>query len=213
MKPTSQAADQAPSSGGQPHGAAPPSHLREIFEKMEGMISFEEGCLLYQLARAVRGRCIVEVGSYRGRSTAMLAHGSMDGQSVPVYAIEPHEVFTGVLGGKFGPEDRGAFFRAMVETASYPVVRLVNLSSEQVAPAWDKLIGLLWLDGDHAYAGVKRDFECWLPHLAPDAIVAFHDSTDPKLGPRQVINEAVASGRFQELYQVNAATILGQKPL
>jgi predicted O-methyltransferase YrrM len=190
-----------------------PANLQEYFALAEGMISFEEASLLYNFAKQISDGCIVEVGSYRGRSAVALGRGSLDGNRVPVYAIEPHEEFTGVLGGRFGPADRGAFYKAMIDTSCYQVVRLVNLSSEIVAPNWNKKIGLLWIDGDHTYSGVKRDFECWLPHLTPEAIIAFDDSTDPDLGPRQLINELLNTNKFQELQQVGKVTVIRSKKI
>lgn len=170
------------------------ANIVESFEKTEGMISLEEALLLYDLAKNTREGCIVEVGSYRGRSTVALGLGSLNGHQVPVYAIEPHEEFIGILGGVFGPQDRGAFFQAMLDTMCYLIVRLINLSSERVAPLWNRKIGLLWIDGDHSYEGVKRDFDCWSPHLAAGAVVAFDDATDPRLGPYRLIHELLRDG-------------------
>jgi hypothetical protein len=181
------------------------------FDKTQGMITLEEAALLYTLAKELSAGCIVEVGSYRGRSTVALGRGSIDGNRVPVYAIEPHEEFTGALGGKFGPEDRGAFYQAMLETGCYAIVRLVNLSSEIVAPNWTKEIGLLWIDGDHTYEGVKRDFECWLPHLISDAIIAFDDSLHPELGPKRLIHELTAGKQFKKTELVGKITVLRRR--
>jgi len=36
-------------------------------------------------------------------------------------------------------------------------------------------IDLLFIDGDHRYDGVKADFLSYLPFLAPNGKVAFHD--------------------------------------
>lgn len=172
----------------------PSAKLREYFDQTEGMISYDEASLLYSLAKGVKDNCIVEIGSYRGRSTVALGRGSLDGNKVSVYAIEPHEEFIGILGGKFGPLDRGAFYKAMLDTSCYHVVRFINLSSEFVCPNWEKKVSLLWIDGDHTYRGVKRDFECWLPHLAANATIAFDDSTNPGLGPRQLIDDLLKKG-------------------
>lgn len=174
------------------------------------MISFREATLLYGLAQGVREGCIVEVGSYRGRSTVALGRGSIDGGGAPVYAIEPHEPFTGVLGGRFGPEDRGAFYEAMLRTGCCRAVRLVNLSTERVVGAWEKPVALLWIDGDHTYEGVRRDFDCWAPHLTATAQVAFDDATNPKLGPHRLIRELIEGGSFRQTAAVGKVVVLSR---
>src|ERR1700722_20931863 len=108
-----------------------PRHLRPV-HLTPGMVSLDVAELLYSLARDVDAGVIVEVGSYRGRSTVALALGSRAGHGAPVFAIEPHESFHGPLGGDFGPEDRGFFYRAMLRSEGYREVRLINLSSEEV---------------------------------------------------------------------------------
>lgn len=159
------------------------------------MTSATELRCLSQLAASVRKGCIVEVGSYRGASTAALAAGAKD--DVAVYAVEPHEEFVGLLGGQFGPADRAAFFRRMLRTGHYQSVRLVNLPSHVAAAGWEHPVGLLWIDGDHTYDGVRRDFEAWRVHLTDTTIIAFHDSTDQSLGPYQLIGELTENGEYQ----------------
>jgi hypothetical protein len=156
--------------------------------KPEGMIGDLEAVLLSRLASEVEEGCIVEIGSWRGMSTIALARGAR----VPVYAIEPHEHFVGVLGGVFGPDDRRAFFENLLEAGVVEQVRLVNLSSEVVTPGWQLPVGLLWIDGDHRYEAVKRDFTCWEPHLRGK--VAFHDAIQETLGPFQLIEELLSDG-------------------
>ncbi|HXN36479.1 MAG TPA: class I SAM-dependent methyltransferase [Solirubrobacteraceae bacterium] len=173
------------------------------------MISLAEADLLFRLATQADGSgCIVEVGSFRGRSTTALAQGA---RSSPVYAIDPHEPFTGELGGKFGPQDRAAFFRAMLKSRGYERVRLVNLASTVITPGWCQPVGLLWIDGDHTYEGVRSDWEAWRPHLVPRAVVAFDDSTDDTLGPHSLIHELVAAGELTPIEQVGKVTAL-QRP-
>jgi hypothetical protein len=175
---------------------------------VEGFLTEEECVLLFHLARAVPRGCVVEIGSYRGRSTVALALGARAGAGAPVYAIEPHEHFEGPLGGTFGPADRRAFFENVLRTGVAEDVRLVNLPSETAAAGWTNEIGLLWIDGDHDVQAVRRDLASWQPHLAPTALVAFHDSTRPGDGPTVVVEEALAAGGFRPLGCCGRTTVL-----
>jgi predicted O-methyltransferase YrrM len=168
--------------------------FERYISRIDGWLSRDEAAFLFHSAKAVREGCIVEVGSYRGRSTTALGFGVNAGAQRPVYAFEPHEPFKGVLGGEFGPEDRGWFMRAMIGTGLYRHVRLVNLSSQFVAASWPMPVELLFIDADHRYAGVKRDFECWRGRLAGGALVVFDDAADPAGGPGQLTRELVAEG-------------------
>ena len=172
------------------------------------MISFDEAILLYRLANEVSDGCIVEVGSYRGRSTVALGRGSLDGSKAPVYAFDPHEEFTGIGGRRFGPHDRASFYRAMLETACYKAVRLIGLSSELVAPSWSRQIGMLFIDGDRSYGAVKRDFECWAPFLLPNAKAAFAGSSDPNEGPARLIVELQQTTQFSQWQRIGDLTVL-----
>jgi hypothetical protein len=180
----------------------------DCIKKTEGMITFEEAKLLYDLATDITENCIVEIGSYRGRSTTALACGSLNGMSVPVFAIEPHEDFTGILKAEFGPQDRAAFFKTMLDTGCYKIVRLVNLSSEIIASNWNLKIALLFIDGDHTFEAVKKDFDCWYPHLAKGALIAFHDSKNTQIGPFRLIRNLLATGKFKKRCEAGQITVL-----
>ena len=38
-----------------------------------------------------------------------------------------------------------------------------------------KKVDLLFIDGDHSYEGVKKDFEMYSPLVADGGVIAFHD--------------------------------------
>jgi predicted O-methyltransferase YrrM len=169
--------------------------LASVLE-IEGANPPEVISYLFELAQGVRDGCIVEIGSWRGRSTAALGLGSQKAHKVPVYAIEPHEKFEGIGGGKFGSADRVKFFENMLRIGVLDVVRLVNLSSEYVTHTWPSPVGLLWIDGDHRYRSVRADVLSWLPHLRPDATVVFDDATNSRIGPFHVVEELVRGGNW-----------------
>ena len=116
---------------------------------------------------------------------------------MPVFAVDPHEAFDGVRGGRFGPNTRRQFYRTMLRHGGWRNVRLLNVSSEVVAPSFPHRVGLLWIDGDHTYDAVRRDIDAWTPHLLPGAGVVFDDVAGRKDdGPTRVHLEMIESGRF-----------------
>lgn len=181
-----------------------PRELRPV-GSTKGQLPYSVARLLHELAGQTSEGVIVEIGSFRGRSAVALATGA----KVPVYAVDPHETFEGVLGGRYGAEDRGAFYRAMLRTGMYQRVRLINLPSAVVARAWEHPVGLLWIDGDHTYEGVRRDVDAWQRHLTKNAIIAFDDATDPEIGPYHVIEELLRDG-WTEVASVDRARALGR---
>jgi len=174
----------------------------------EGMIQPDECLLLMQLASQVREGVIVEIGSYRGRSAIALAMGAARGSTAPVYAIEPHENFTGVLGARFGPDDKKAFRRNIERAGLSRAIHLTSATSEAAAKSWNLEIGLLWIDGDHRYEAVKKDFDLWSPFLSSDGRIAFDDSTVEGLGPHTLIDEILSTGNFSCLRTVGKVTVL-----
>jgi len=156
----------------------------------------KEGICLYNLARQVLGGyCIVEIGSWKGRSTTWLARGSQDGDRVPVFAIDPHENTT--THAQYDSKGTYEEFIANIKRAGVEnIVHPIRDRAETVLPSWDKRIGLLFIDGSHDYNSVKQDF-LWTRHLAPGGIVALHDTTGYD-GPRRVtVEEIFKSGWFK----------------
>jgi hypothetical protein len=183
------------------------------FDSVAGWLSLADTEELFRAAAAAETGCIVEVGSYRGRSTLALCAGSSVGAKLPVYAIEPHEEAVGVFGAKFGPKDRAAFFGNFYKTDLVRYVRLVNTTSTIATGGWKERISLLFIDGDRRYKSVRADFAAWQPHLAPGATVAFADPGTA--GPRKVIEWLVASNTLEFLRRVNKVAFyrfLGHQP-
>ncbi len=171
--------------------AAPTPGLLDViadFDKGEGWPKLSEAEALFKFAAAVKAGCIVEVGSLRGRSTVALCAGASVGGNVPVYAIDPHEKFTGTKGATAASSsNRRAFFRNMLNTRMDGQVRLLNIRSEMVADQWKKPVELLVMNGDRRHEAARREFAAWVPHLRNGAAVIFKDGHDG--GPAAVIAE------------------------
>lgn len=169
----------------------------EELQSLPGMLTPGEVEYLYRLGQETPARgAIVEIGSWKGKSTICLALGSMAGAGAKVYAIDPHKP----LAEEGYTEDTEAEFLKNIKEAGVEshVVSLV-MTSEEAARQWDKPVALLWIDGDHRYKQVKRDFALWEPHVMEGGVIAMHD-TIRKKGPKRVLWENIfRSERFQEI--------------
>ncbi len=141
---------------------------------------------------------IVEIGSFKGKSTVMLATMARKYGLDPVVAIDPHQGLSYL--GPDVPHQSPTFdeFLSSVKSAGLEShVEVQRAYSRDVAKNWARPIRLLWIDGDHSYKGCKEDFDLFSPHLAEGAVVAFHDTLNAFEGPIRVfVEEVLRSDRF-----------------
>jgi predicted O-methyltransferase YrrM len=155
-----------------------------------------EGPLLYNLAKKCTGKgVIVEIGSWKGRSTIWLAKGSKSGKRVRIFAIDPH---TG------SPEHKKQFgkvwtfdeFRKNIKFAKVSdIITPIVKTSQDAAKRFDKPVELIFIDGAHDYLSVKQDFDLWFPKVMVGGVMAFHDTTDIP-GPRKFVKKFVFKSRY-----------------
>lgn len=162
---------------------------RDLAANVDGWLEESEGELLFDLARNCEGRgVIVEIGSWKGKSTLWLGKGSMAGKKVKVWAIDPHtgseehhKVF-----GKVWTFD--AFNKTIANAGLQPIVFPLLKTSSDAAVNFENPVELIFIDGAHDYESVKSDFELWFPKVIEGGIMAFHDTTYGE-GPLKVVEE------------------------
>jgi predicted O-methyltransferase YrrM len=177
------------------------TRVKPLIADIPGWLTDEEGEALYELARSCRGDgVIVEIGSWKGKSTVCLGLGSLAGRSVPIYAVDPHADY------RFGD------FKTNVERAGIAeLVRPIQSLSQAAADSFDEPVELLFVDGSHEYDLVLEDFEKWIPKVVDGGWVAFHDTTWTA-GPRKVVGEGIyRSRRFKDARFVVGSTTVARK--
>lgn len=182
---------------------------RAVVCGVDGWLTDREGELLYHLARKCTGRgTIVEIGSWKGRSTIWLAAGSKAGSHAKVYAVDPHTGSSELI-SRYGPiwtfeEFKSNIRRAKVDDVVVPLVT----TSAQAARDFRGPVELIFVDGAHEYELVRLDFELWFPQVIDGGIMAFHDSTGRWLGPTRVVEERVYKSRaFRNVRVVDRITV------
>lgn len=158
---------------------------------IEGRLASREEFLLYMLARrAAALGDTVEIGSFKGRSTWHLARGLADaGSAFRVVAIDPHLE---------GTEEQFEANIASPEIRDRIEVR--KSFSYDEAPDFGRPVGLLWIDGEHSYSAVRRDFDDWFPWVAEGGWIAVHDTVNLWYGPTRLMRELL--GRRNDLARV-----------
>lgn len=167
----------------------------EAVREIPGFLLEHEARFLGMAAAcAPRGGSIVEIGSFKGKSTVMLAKVAAHYGLGPIVAIDPHNFNSSELKAhrtapnassyeEFLNNLRGAGVSAMVEVH--------RAYSSDIASSWSRPIRFLWIDGDHSYQGAKSDFDGFSRHIVPEGIVAFHDALHEFSGPIRVFVEDV----------------------
>ena len=168
----------------------------EGWRRVDGTPGFlserEARFLMLAAAAAPVDGAIVEIGSFKGRSTVGLAYVAQRYGLGSVVAIDPH-TSPSTTDPDFGSrtssydEFQENLRRARVADA----VEIRRAFSQEVARNWSRPIRLLWIDGDHVYEAVKQDLALFRPYLAPGAIVAMHDVLGTWPGPLRVFVEDV----------------------
>jgi len=177
------------------------SDVKPLIADIPGWLTDEEGEALFELARQCHGDgVIVEIGSWKGKSTVCLGLGSQAGSATPIYAIDPHADY------RFGD------FKTNMEQAGIAeLVRPIASLSQPAADTFDEPIELLFVDGSHEYDLVLEDFEKWVPKVIDGGWVAFHDTTWTA-GPRKVVGHAIyRSRRFKDARFVVGSTTVARK--
>ena len=177
------------------------ARLRALTADIPGWLTDEEGEALYELAKQCTGRgVIVEIGSWKGKSTTCLGLGSKAGRNVPVFAIDPHADY------RFGE------FKANMDRAGIAdLVTPIASRSQDAAEGFDRPIELLFVDGSHDYEDVKADFDQWMPKLVEGGTVAVHDTTLWE-GPKRVVEDNIyRSTTFKNVRFVFGSTTVATK--
>lgn len=131
----------------------------------------------------------VEIGCLDGYSSSVILGASR----LHLVSIDP-----------FVPDSMEASLRGLPERYDANVAEfagratLIKDYSWNAVRIWDKPLDFLFIDGDHRYAAVMKDFEDWTPKLKVGGLLAIHDSRMGRPdganfhpGPSQVAREMI----------------------
>jgi hypothetical protein len=155
--------------------------LVEVIDRamaIEGLMARSEVELLYEFAQKMDD--IVEIGSFKGRSTYALCSGCKG----TVYSVDHFQMD--------GVDTYDEFMENTKEFSNLVVVRMASVeaaASTLIPP----LVDMVFLDADHEYDGFKLDLDVWA-HRARK-LVCGHDFGHGFPGIERALTEFYGVGR------------------
>jgi predicted O-methyltransferase YrrM len=115
--------------------------------------------LIYTIVKNMSPDVTLEIGVRSGVSTKALMRGISDA------------------------EKKGCYHGCDINKVQLPSICkdsfLHIMLSDELAKTWTKPIDILFIDGDHNYDQVKRDFVNFSKFVVPNGIIFFHDTYPP----------------------------------
>jgi predicted O-methyltransferase YrrM len=129
----------------------------------------ERACLA---RHAANRRRLVEVGVWHGVTTCRLRR-VMAADGV-LFGVDPYPP------GRLGFSAQRVIARREVSGSPRGEVRWLRLTGEEaarrLAEAGEPPVDFVFIDGEHSYDGLRRDWEAWSGLVAPGGVAALHDS-------------------------------------
>jgi len=148
---------------------------------------------LFELGKAARDGCIVELGTYHGAGATALGMGTQAGNACDVYTVDDYNSHrVGVKGDRYGAADYNVMVANIL--ASGASFHHVWESAQTAAGEWLTPVSLLYWDLPEQT--LVQDFMAWQKHLTPTATFAVHDH-DNTFGAQEFIKHLVGTGAWK----------------
>jgi hypothetical protein len=218
--------DGGPGSGvlqneGRPAGIESPEFFRPLrlineVRNIEGWLEDREADLLIaaavQACRSLPVRHMVEIGSYHGKSTVLLATVLKTfAPDARLHAIDPHD-------GMLGASDLGlikcapSFEKLKKNITQAGVASFVDVIRQRSSEVpWREPIAFLLIDGLHDYPNVARDFWHFADSLCVGGYAGFHDYADYYPAVKVFVDELISSCKYLRIAQEGSLVIIQKK--
>jgi predicted O-methyltransferase YrrM len=178
---------------------------------VDGWMSRDQAAALYAAAAACPpGGRIVEIGSFRGRSTIVLASAAPTGATV--IAIDPH------AGNDRGPQeidgyqeeaatDHDVFVANLARAGVTDRITHLRMFSDRALTEIPGSVDVLYVDGAHRYAPARADIRDWGARVSDGGTMLIHDSFSSLGVTLAIVRELFLGRRFRYIGRARSMTI------
>ena len=144
---------------------------------------------------------IVEIGSWKGRSSYALA-SNCEGK---VYCVDHYQGgYSDTYSVNGDEKAKKEFLKHMRPFLKSGKATLLEMTSEEAAAKCDGRVDMVFIDGAHDYASVKKDIMAWLPNTRLLMCGHDYDVEDVKKAVDEIFGKAVVKG-FGNIWCVETA--------
>jgi len=157
----------------------------------------EAACLWKWVGRIPPKTKIVEIGRAEGGSTVLIGSARKD-QGTKIVSIDLYPVDDEQL-------------TALLDELGLENIEVIVADSQSFDAMSVGDVGLVFIDADHTYKGVKQDFENWLPAVVSGGLVVFHDVREAGMqnyGPFELYGELISDYRVKEVAAVGSVRVM-----
>lgn len=193
-------------------------HLEDI----EGWLLLCEAVELFDIANRIDSvnPIICEIGSWKGKSAYVFASALKDKGGI-LFAIDPftgegdnasEETYKSDI-SKLDVSLKDNFIQTMDKYGLMKCIKILPFRSEEARRKfnYDK-IDLLFIDGNHEYEFVKKDYDLWSPLLVSGGSIILHDVKARHVtGPKRVFQEYIAEKSMWKNVRMVGEMVVAEK--
>ena len=163
---------------------------------------------------------IVEIGSFFGSGTILLAGPRQLRRSGMVHAVDPFDgsgdsfsipYYDEIIAAHQGRPLRELFDESLRLAELSDWVEVHQARAPEIGASWTTPIDLLFLDGDQSPIGARAAYEAFERWLKPGAVIALHNSNPREYHPeheghRRLVLEEILPPRYTDIKLITSTT-------
>lgn len=189
---------------------------------IDGWLSTREAIALYKLVRSIENGniTICEIGSWLGKSSYVLARALDGRREGKLICIDPFDAS--------GDESSEKIYKNIKNRLDVPLVteftenmrklgvvdriKIITGYSHEVVKKFNEPIDLLFIDGNHDYNSVLRDYQDWSKLIRKGGYIVFHDvGASHTTGPKEVVELEIVKNPVWGNHQLVDELFIAQK--
>lgn len=182
-------------------------------DSIDGWLYLVEATKLFELSNQIKNLrpIICEIGVWKGKSSYVLASGIKKNNGT-LYSIDPFNgegdkasivTYKNAI-KKLGTSLFDNFKNTMTKYGLLENIKIFPMQSKEARLIFpEQKIDLLFIDGNHEYSYVKKDYDLWAPLIPSGGTIILHDVLAIHVdGPKRVFQEILNSKLWKNTHIV-----------